>query len=228
MAGVNRTALKLAKLAVFLAVIAPLVALVAVLAVRMGLADLKPALQVVTLRGGLAMAWIGGLAGVLSILLVFWSRPVWPYAATALVVGLASLLIYQVQAIRFYPAPRDVASDLEEPPAFGRQMLSERRAERVPASQPQKCDGLEGIDSQLAPEVVAWGMKQAGLTVMGTSPFRVEGWQQGMWFGIQHDVTVRIRPGRTDIRVAGRDQLAVGPRACDLAKKVVAEINALR
>src|SRR5690606_2126175 len=93
------------------------------------------------------------------------------------------------------------------------------------ASHAQAGAGLEPASTQVAPETAAWALEKAGFTVFGTSPFRVDGRQQSAWFGVTHDVTVRIRPGRTDVRVAGRDSLKIGDEACRLAKAVVAQLT---
>lgn len=225
--GNNRSA-AVAKLLVLAAFLTPLVALGAVLATRTGLIDLDTGLGVVGLKAAPILAWVGAGAGLVSLLMLLRYRRLWPYAVVTVLVAAVSLGVVQYQMARFGPAPRDVTSNADDPPAFGRAMLSERRAAGVRATDTVACDGLEPIESQLAPEVVAWALKQSGVTVMGMSPFRVDGWQEGMWFGIQHDVTVRIRPGRTDVRVSGRDGLPIGPQACDLARRLVAEMNALR
>ena len=218
----------LAKLLVLVSLLTPLLVLVAVLATRMGFVDLKTGLGVLGLQVAPVLAWIGAGAGLASLLLLIRNRSLWPYAAASVVIAAVSLGAVQYQLARFGVAPRDVTTNDDDPPAFGRALLSERRAAGVRPTHAVECEGLQAIESQLSPDVAAWALKQSGVTVMGMSPFRVDGWQEGMWFGIQHDVTVRIRPGRTDIRVSGRDGLPIGPQACDLAKRLGAEMNALR
>ena len=218
----------LARLAVLIACTAPLMVLVAVLATRLGWISLETGLGVIALNLGSVMAWAGLAAALLSVLLMLKNRNLWLYALTAMLVAGGTFGVYKYQLSRIGPDPRDVTSNADDVPGFGRTMLSDRRAARVLPSSSVACEGLHAIESQLSPDVVAWALKQSGVTVMGSSPFRVDGWQEGMWFGIQHDVTVRIRPGRTDVRVAARDKMPIGPRACDLAKRVVAEMNALR
>lgn len=224
----NKKMVGLARLALLVACAAPLLVFGAVLATRLGWISLDVGLGLIALKLGPVVAWAGLAAALCSALLMFKNRSLWLYALLSLLVAGVTMGLYQYQLGRAGPAPRDVTSNEEDAPVFGRAMLSERRAARALSSTPVACEGLEPIDSQLSPDVVAWALKQSGVTVMGMSPFRVDGWKEGMWFGIQHDVTVRIRPGRTDVRVAARDNLPVGPRACDLAKRVVAEMNALR
>ena len=222
------TPVAFAKFLVLVSALAPLLVLGAVLATRTGVIDLQTGLGFLGLKVAPVLAWIGAGAGLVSLLLLIRRRALWPYAVATVVIAAVTLGVTQYQLSRFGPAPRDVTSDADDPPVFGRALLSERRAAGVRSTQAVACDGLDGIDSQLAPDVAAWALKQSGVTVMGMSPFRVDGWQEGMWFGIQHDVTVRIRPGRTDIRVAARDGLPLGPQSCDMAKRLIAEMNALR
>ena len=217
-----------ARLAVLIACITPVMVLVAVLATRLGWISLETGLGLIALKLGSILAWAGLAAALLSVLLMLKDRGLWLYALTAMLVAGGTFGVYKYQVSRIGPDPRDVTTNADDVPGFGRTMLSDRRAARVLPSSAVACEGLQAIDSQLSPDVAAWALKQSGVTVMGSSPFRVDGWQQGMWFGIQHDVTVRIRPGRTDVRVAARDNMPIGPRACDLAKRVVAEMNALR
>lgn len=224
----NKSLIGLARLLLLVALLTPLTVFVAVIATRTGLIDLAIGFGVLGLKVAPVLAWIGAGAGIVSLLLLIKSRSLWIYAVATVLVAAVSLGAVQFQLSRFGPAPRDVSTNAEDPPAFGRSLLSERRAAGVRNGTAVTCEGLVAVDSQLAPDVAAWALKQSGVTVMGRSPFRVDGWQEGMWFGIQHDVTVRIRPGRTDIRVAARDGLPIGPRACDLAKRIVAEMNALR
>lgn len=223
-----RKAKALGQWALLIACLAPLTVFIAVIATRTGLISLDTGLSLVALKIGPVLAWIGAGAALLSLLLLVRHRDLWFFVVASVLVSGVTLGVYQYQLARFGVAPRDVTTNFDDPPGFGRLMLSERRKVRAPASSPQACEGLEPIKSQLSPETVEWALRQSGITIMGVAPFRVDGWQEGMWFGIQHDVTVRIRPGLTDVRVSGRDNMPIGPQACDLAKRIVAEMNALR
>lgn len=224
----NKSLVGLSRLLLLVTLLTPLMVLGAVLATRTGLISLVTGYGTLGLKVAPVLAWVGAGAGIVSLLLLIKNRSLWLYGVLSVVIAALSLGAVQYQLARFGPSPRDVTSNVEDPPAFGRALLSERRAAGVRPTVAADCDGLEAIDSQLAPDVAAWALKQSGVTVMGMSPFRVDGWKEGMWFGIQHDVTVRIRPGRTDVRVAARDGLPIGPQACDLAKRIISEMNALR
>lgn len=224
----RKTAVGLFRLLLFVALLTPLVVFAAVILTRTGVIDLKTGFGFIGLKVAPVLAWVGAGAALVSLLMLVRQRHLWVYSALTVLVAAVSLAAVQYQMSRFGPAPRDVTSNAEDVPAFGRVLLSERRVAGVVPTTSVGCEGLEPINSQLAPDVAAWALKQSGVTVMGMSPFRVDGWQEGTWFGIQHDVTVRIRPGRTDIRVAARDNLPLGPQACDMAKRLVKAMNDLR
>jgi hypothetical protein len=66
--------------------------------------------------------------------------------------------------------------------------------------------------------VGAEGTALTDLRPVGT--IRVEGERRGFWFGLGHDAVVRIRPGRTDVRVTARTARAQGDEACRRAAAV--------
>ena len=65
-----------------------------------------------------------------------------------------------------------------------------------------------------------WALEQAGFRAHGAGVQRADGTHTGFWFGVTHDAVIRIRPGRTDIRVAARDPLPHGGEACRLATRI--------
>jgi hypothetical protein len=69
-------------------------------------------------------------------------------------------------------------------------------------------------------------LEAAGFTVVGTSPFRIEGTREGFWFGFTHDAVLRSRPGRTVGRVAGREDRPDGGEACRLAGRISEHLRA--
>ncbi|MEG0819028.1 MAG: hypothetical protein RSG56_06245 [Brevundimonas sp.] len=68
-------------------------------------------------------------------------------------------------------------------------------------------------------------MSAGGFTVRGAAPFRADGAKEGFWFGLTHDAAIRIRPGRTDVRVAQREGVRVGDEACRLARAITAGLQ---
>ena len=73
---------------------------------------------------------------------------------------------------------------------------------------------------QVAPQVAGWALQEAGFTVLGSGVARADGERDGFWFGFGHDAVIRIRPGRTDIRVAARDDRPHAGEACRLATRI--------
>jgi hypothetical protein len=65
----------------------------------------------------------------------------------------------------------------------------------------------------------------AGFPIVRASTFEVEGVLEGAWFGFAYDAVVRIRPGRTDIRVADRDPRPNGGATCRLMDKIVTALE---
>lgn len=115
----------------------------------------------------------------------------------------------------------DVSSDRDDPPGFSRILAGRRAAEgaaRAPSpAGPQACPGAVSVPSQLTPEAASAALEDAGFTVIGAAAFRAEGERRGFWFGLAHDAVVRIRPGRTDLRVTARTARAQGEETCRLA-----------
>lgn len=212
-------------LLVLVVLAAPLVLIVSIYGTRMGLFDMATGYGFIGLKLVPVLSWIGLGSAVLACLLILRDRSVWALALGAFVVAafMVGGVVYQSRG--WSEAPRDVTTNVEDTPVFAGRMAQDRRYAGAPEHQPQACEGLEAIDSQMAYESVAWALDKAGVTVMGASFFRVDGWTEGFFYGVQNDVTVRIRPGRTDVRVTGRDSLPVGDQACVLARNIVAAMH---
>lgn len=219
---------KLQPLAVLLllaALLTPGLLLVAVFGTRFALWDADFGMGVLGLKVGRILAYLGLAAALVAVILALKDRRLLGLAGAALLAAVLSVGGYLVQDRRFGEAPRDVATDPSDAPAFARLLSAERRLSGAPDTQPQACEGLAPAPTQVAPETAAWALEKAGFTVLGTAPFRVDGRKEGAWFGLTYDVSIRIRPGRTDVRVAARDSLPVGDEACRLAKAVVAGLT---
>lgn len=207
---------------------APATMLVSVYGTRLGFFDIATGLGTLGLKVVPLMSWVALGAGVLASLLALLNRSMLPMALGALAVAAVMVGGFHYQTRNFGPAPRDITSNVDDPPTFAGRLGQERRSARPPASIPVMCDGVEAVPSQMASDSVAWAMDKAGITVMGVSPFRVDGWTESNFYGIRHDVSVRIRPGRTDIRIAARDNQPLGDQACDLARALTAALNEAR
>lgn len=204
--------------------LAPLVAFLAVLAGRFGWLSLELAREIVGVGVVRALVFLG-LAAALACVLAAWPDPRRRglHALAALVVAGGSAGVFFIQADKVRPGAGDVTTDPAEPPTPSRILAAERaRDGAVPLGSSASCEGLAALPTQVAPETAAWALEQAGFTVLGAAAFRAEGVRQGYWFGLGHDAVVRIRPGRTDIRVAAREDQPQGDAACRLARRIAA------
>lgn len=207
---------------------APVLVLAAVSGAAIGLWSPAFAFDVLTMTAARYLALAGVGAAALAVVLAL--RDVKRRglaAALAVAISGATLTVFLMQQARFDPAiPTDVASDLVEVPGFSKLILS-RRAEvhAVSLGQPSACATAVTTPTQVSPETASAALKAAGFTVIGTAAFRAEGVHEGFWFGLTHDAVIRIRPGRTDVRVAAREGVAQGAEACRLAGAIVAALK---
>lgn len=203
--------------------LAPLAAFAGAAGVRFG--ALEPAIGYDLL--GLAvtrlLAFAGVAAALLAVVLALKGRRGLAWALLALVVagGTLGWMLRQEQRLATNPA-NDVTSSPSDVPPYSRLVENARRTDRAaPAgTTPVACPGLTSIPTQVAPETASAALKAAGFNVVGSAPFRAEGYHEGFWFGFVHDASVRIRPGQTDIRVTARSDRAQGPIACELALRI--------
>lgn len=204
---------------------APLLVLVAVFGTRLGLWSAGFGLDVLTLKIGRILAFAGLAAALVAVIIALKDvRRRGLYAAIALAAAGATVALFLIQERRFaVPADNDVTTDVAEAPAFSRAVVAMRGGGQgageggVSAA----CPDLVSVPRQVAPETAAAALSAAGFTVRGAAPFRADGAQEGFWFGLTYDAAIRIRPGRTDVRVAQREGVRVGDQSCRLARAVV-------
>jgi hypothetical protein len=212
-----RTAVQ-ALLAVSLA--APLLVLISALGTRTGLMPPEIGYDLLTLKVGWWLAFVGAAAGVSAGFLALRDmRRTGVLAVVAVLAGLGTLGVYVWQTSRLAAAPsEDVSTNLADLPRVG----DPRGAGQGPASivGVEACPGALPAMTQIAPESAAWALQQAGFSVRRAGVARADGVQQGFWFGFRHDAVIRIRPGRTDIRVAARDGRSHAGAACRMATRI--------
>ncbi|GAW40908.1 hypothetical protein SH203_01310 [Brevundimonas sp. SH203] len=205
---------------------APAVLMVAaVAATRFGGVDLSVSYDLLTWTVARMLGWIG-LAGALvaMVLALRDIRGRGLYALAALVLAGATVAGFvERQGRDAAPTPRDVATNVEEPPAFSRSVAALHRG-----SIPAACDAVVAIPSQVLAQQATSALVDAGFVVTRATTFEVEAVHEGAWFGFVTDAVVRIRPGRTDIRVAARDPRPDGGATCRLAARIAGELAAAR
>ena len=211
---------------------APLLIFVAAMGARAGIWSADFALDRLTFQAGAVLAGAGLACGlILAAKAVRRPRALGLLAAVSLVAaaGTGAGLWLRWDAFSG-PGRWDVSSDPADPPGFSR-LLSQRRAADGAASVgapagPDACPGAAAAPTQAAPEAARRALEQAGFSVIGTAPFRAEGERKGFWYGLSHDAVIRIRPGRTDVRVTAREARADGGEACRLASELARALAA--
>ena len=201
---------------------APVVLIVAAIAAtRFGGVDLPVSYDLLTWTVARILAWIG-LAGALAaaILALRDLKGRGLYALAALVLAGATVGGFVLrQGQDAAPNPRDVTTNIEEPPAFS-------RAAQHRGSTPQTCPDLSAIPTQVLAQQATSALVDAGFVITRATTFQVEAVHEGAWFGFVTDAVVRIRPGRTDMRVAARDARPDGGATCRLATKIARNLEA--
>ena len=218
--------------ALLIALAAPLLWFAAAFGTRVGLIDWRLGYEQLTLVWGWRLAWVSAGAALAPGLLAMGDvkrRGVYALAAVLAAGPTLYLHIAHRQTLAAHPPVHEAASDWDEPLSFSGVIRSPREragaaplATRVAAA----CDQALPVRTQAAPEVGEAALEAAGFTVVGTSPFRIEGTREGFWFGFTHDAVLRIRPGRTDVRVSGREDRPDGGEACRLAGRISEHLRA--
>lgn len=211
-----------------LVVLAPLTVVVAAMGTGVGLWSPEIGLDLLTFRIGRFLALAGVMAGLISVVLALRDlRRRGVLAAVTVLIAAGTLGGYLIQGARMQvAAPNDVTTDTAEVPGFSRLIQDRRTA--AGAAQPgvaATCDGVAFAPTQVTPEVAADALRAAGFRVIGAAPFRAEGTRVGSAFGLTHDAVIRIRPGRTDVRITARDDRAQGDQACRLLATVVRNLT---
>lgn len=202
-----------------LVILAPVFVLVAALGTRTGLWTYEIGHDLLAMRVGAGLAAFGAVAALTMGLYALRRRASPWLAVLAIVVSAATLGAYGWQVSRIMSGPPDdISTDLAEIPGFG--ALDARRGGARPGETAgvEACPGAVPAMTQVAPASAVWALQEAGFSLQGgVSVGRAAGTHRGFWFGTVHDAVIRIRPGRTDVRVAARDGRAHGGEACRLA-----------
>lgn len=201
---------------------APLLVFVAALGTRFGLWNYATGYERLAMQAGPGLAALGALAALVLLVMALRGRASAVLAVAALLVSGATVGGYAWQISQFRSAPLDdISTDLVEVPGFG--VLNERRGPQGPlrVGGVASCPGAVPAMTQVAPEAAVWALQEAGFSLQGgVAVHRVAGTHRGFWFGTVHDAVIRIRPGRTDVRVTARDGRAHGGEACRLATRI--------
>lgn len=205
-----------------LTVAAPLLVLVAALGTRVGAWPVEIGYDLLTMKVGWWLAFVGAAAALGALVLAFAEfRRRGAIALFAVLVAGATLGGFVWQKARIEGGViENVSTDLAEVPGFGE--LERLRSGRGPgpAVGAEACPGALPVTRQIAPATAIHALEEAGFTLRGAGVARADGSREGFWFGVDHDAVIRIRPGRTDIRVAARDHRPHGGEACRMATAI--------
>lgn len=204
-------------LSVALAAAAPVITFAAVLMVRNGLVSLAFGLDVLTLQVAQVVAFVAlGFAVVSFVMSLSAFRRLGVISLAVLIVAASVVGAFRWQAPRLAAsAPLDIGTDPGEPPAIA----------GAPGPS-QACEGVGAVMTQAAPEQATDALQAAGFEITESQLFRARGVRQGFWFGMRHEAVIRIRPGRTDVRVVARYDRSDGGETCRIARDVVAGLQA--
>jgi hypothetical protein len=211
-----------------LSVAAPVLVLVAALGTRLGAWPVGIGYDLLTLQVGGFLAFVGAAAALAGLVFAFGNfRKLGLLATAAGLIAGATLGGFIWQKGRLSAGPvENVSTDLTEVPGFG-DLGDERGGQGPgPAVGAEACPGALPVMRQIAPTAAIYALEQAGFTLRGAGVARADGSREGFWFGFDHDAVIRIRPGRTDIRVAARDHRPHGGEACRMATAISETLRA--
>lgn len=207
---------------------APVLVVVAALGVRVGAWPVETGYDLLTMQVAWVLSFLGAVAALGALGLSFASfRKLGLMAVVAVLVAGTTLGGFIWQKARFAAGPVEhVSTDLVEVPGFGDLGAQRSGQGPGPAVGTEACPGARPVMRQIAPTAAIYALEQAGFTLRGAGVARADGSQEGFWFGVDHDAVIRIRPGRTDIRVAARDHRPHGGEACRLATAISETLRA--
>lgn len=205
-----------------LAIAAPVLVMVGALGTRVGAWPVEVGYDLLTMRAGWYLAFLGAAAALGALVLSFGNfRKLGGVALFAMLAAGATLGGFAWQKARIAAGPAEnVSTDLIEVPGFGDLDGSRRGQGPGPAVGVEACPGALPVMRQIAPTTAIYALEEAGFTLRGAGVARADGSREGFWFGFDHDAVIRIRPGRTDIRVAARDHRLHGGEACRMASAI--------
>jgi len=210
-----------------MSLVAPLLVLVAALGTRAGGLSPEIGYDLLTMKIGWWLAIAGAVTALAAVVLALRDvRRLGLMALVAVVAAGATVGGFVWHNGRLAGAPsEDISTDLAEIPGFGD--LDDERGNQGPrvTAGVEACPGALPVMKQIAPESAIWALEKAGFTIRGAGVARADGTHEGFWFGFDHDAVIRIRPGRTDIRVAARDGRSHGGDACRMASRISAALQ---
>lgn len=201
----------------------PLLALLAMGGFRLGWWSYGVAWNGLSLLVALPLTVIGAVAALYAIQLAIKQPKFAAVAATgAVLVSVLTLFAFARVLIGAQGASADVSTDFADPPGFPAELIALGAPAGAPAA--GSC-AVQAYPSQSAPGTAGYALQQADFTVASIGVGRAVGTHTGVWFGTTWDAAIRIRPGRTDIRVAAREPEQDRGEACRLATRIAQSLK---
>lgn len=212
-----KTGMGYVRLAAGLTVAGPLLTFIAILLTRNGIVPLETGLDLLTLKVAFGLTGCAlGFALMIAVLSFRDFKRLGLASLAILAVSAAVAAAFFVQAREISVAgPLDVSTDLAEVPGIA-----------GVSGTPVACPGVVAVTRQVAPEEATAALQGAGFSITESQLFRSRGVRDGFWFGMGHEAHIRIRPGRTDVRVAARYDHTDGGQTCRVLKAVVDGLQA--
>jgi|GEM_PF-152089 len=226
-----------------LTLLSPLVVFVAIAGLKAGLLSIETAFDVLTMRVALGLAVVGVIGAVVALIsgAVSFRRSWLPMAAAVLISAVTVVaFVHEIQtysgaitnkADPDYRPGAGVSTDPADPLGFSASIMAQRRSDGadplVSDVGPNGCE-VTHLPSQSAPGAAAYALQAAGFTIRDLGINRANGVYVTTWFDRTYDATIRIRPGRTDVRVTPRDGARDGGTSCRLAKRILLELQPSR
>ena len=200
----------------------PAIVLLAAFGARVGVWNASSAYEMIGWRVGPLLAGLGLLLAVLAAVAALRSGVGRLASTIAMIIGLTTVGVYGWRYAGLAAGPDAVTTDRTEVPAWG--PLAGQQGQGGPSGFAD-CPPAVVVSTQMAPEVVVYVLQKHGVRVVRAGVTGVYGVRTGFWFGFEHDVAVRIRPRRTDIRVAAGDTRRHSADACRLAAAISRDLS---
>ncbi|WGM48461.1 hypothetical protein KOAAANKH_03362 [Brevundimonas sp. NIBR10] len=227
---------RLAVIGLVLVLLSPLTVLVAIAGLKAGVFDINLAYDTITMQAGLYLAGLGVLGAILALVgAVRAFRTSWLIAVAAIVLSAATVVLFvregsAVSGDQQYGAG-GVSTDSDDPIGFSARIMAERQADVADPSAndfgPNGCQ-IAYLPTQTAPGVAGYALQEAGFEIRDIGINRANGVHTSFWFDRTYDAAIRIRPGRTDVRVAPRDGARDHGTSCRLAQKILTALQPSR
>jgi hypothetical protein len=214
-----------ARLGLFIVALAPVLAFIALAGFKFNVWSIEVGLDLLTLKVALGLAVLGVFGAMYAAAAGLAERR---YAGG---IGLAAVLLSAATVAGFgwhfllardAVGTGDVSTNLADPPAISTAWVKDHDVKA--SHEAAGCD-LAFVPTQVAPEVAAYALKTARFDVDSLGVARADGTWISFWYNREYDASIRIRPGRTDVRVLAHDPAHDRGQACRLARRILKEME---